>query len=87
MEQAILKNMAAIRVISGVLEIAAAFIFLRVGRVDSALRLNAMLGLVGPLVFIAVSALGIAAVAVRLPWYKIVMIVLGICLVLGGTKG
>lgn len=86
MERAILKNMATIRMISGLLEIAVAFIFLKLGRVDSALRMNAFLGLIGPLVFIVVSALGIAAIAVRLPWYKVFLISLGMVLVLIGTK-
>lgn len=86
MEWAILKNMATIRIISGLLEIAAAFIFLKMGRIDSALRMNAFLGLIGPLVFIAVSVLGIAAIAVRLPLYKVFLISLGMILVLIGTK-
>jgi hypothetical protein len=86
MERAILKNMATIRMISGLLEIAVAFIFLKMGRIDSALRMNAFLGLIGPLVFIAVSVLGIAAIAVRLPWYKVFLISLGMMLVLIGTK-
>ena len=86
MERAILNNMATIRMISGLLEIAVAFIFLKIGRVDSALRMNAFLGLVGPLVFIAVSVLGIAVIAVRMPWYKVFLISLGMVLVLVGTK-
>jgi len=86
MERAILNNMATIRMISGLLEIAVALIFLKIGRVDSALRMNAFLGLVGPLVFIAVSVLGIAAIAVRLPLYKVFLISIGMVLVLIGTK-
>lgn len=86
MERVIIKNMATIRMISGILEIAVAFIFIKIGRVDSALRMNAFLGLVGPLVFLAVSVLGIAAIAVRLPWYKVFIISLGMILVLIGTK-
>lgn len=86
MERVILNNMAMIRMISGILEIAVAFIFLKIGRVDSALRMNAFLGLVGPLVFLAVSVLGIATIAVRLPWYKVFIISLGMLLVLIGTK-
>lgn len=86
MEQTALNNMALIRVISGLLEIVVAIIFLKVGRVDSALRMNAFLGLVGPIVFILVSALGIVTIAVRLSWMKIALISLGIILVLIGTK-
>lgn len=86
MEQATVQNMALIRVISGLLEISVAVIFLKLGKVESALRMNTFLGLVGPLVFIAVSALGIATVAVKLSWPKITLICLGIILVLLGTK-
>lgn len=87
MEQAItVQNMALIRVISGLLEIVVAVIFLKLGKVESALRMNSFLGLVGPLVFIAVSALGIVAIAVKLSWLKVAIICLGIILVLVGTK-
>lgn len=86
MEQTALNNMALIRVISGLLEIVTAIIFIRLGRVDSALRLNAFLGLIGPIIFILVSALGVAAIAVKLSWMKILLISLGILLVVWGTK-
>jgi hypothetical protein len=86
MEQTVLNNMAVIRIISGLLEIATAIIFIKVGRVDSALRLNAFLGLIGPIVFILVSVLGIAAIAVKLSWVKLVLLSLGLLLVIVGTK-
>lgn len=79
-------NMALIRVVSGLLEIVVAIIFLKLGKVESALRMNSFLGLIGPLVFIAVSALGIVAIAVKLSWLKVAIICLGIILVLLGTK-
>lgn len=86
MEQPTIHNMALIRVISGLLEIATAMVIIRLGRVDAALRLNAFLGLIGPVVFILVSALGITAIAVRLSWLKLVILSLGIGLVIWGTK-
>jgi hypothetical protein len=86
MEQTVLNNMAVIRIISGLLEIATAIIFVKVGRVDSALRLNAFLGLIGPIVFILVSVLGIAAIAVKLSWVQLVLLSLGLVLVIVGTK-
>jgi hypothetical protein len=86
MEQTVITNMAVIRVISGLLEIATAIVFIKVGRVNSALRLNAFLGLIGPVVFVLVSVLGIAAIAVKLSWIKLVLLSLGIVLVMVGTK-
>jgi hypothetical protein len=86
MDQVTLNSMATIRVISGLLEIIVAFIFLKGGRVENALRMNAFLGLIGPLVFLLVSVLGVVAIAVKLSWYKMTMICLGIIMVMIGTK-
>lgn len=86
MEQTTIGNMAILRIISGLIEILAAIVFLKIGKVDTALRLNAFLGLIGPIVFILVSVLGIVALAVRLSWFKMGLISLGIILVLIGTK-
>lgn len=86
MENTSVGNMAVIRVISGLLEIGMALVFIKIGRVDTALRLNALLGLIGPLVFMAVSLLGVVAIAVKLSWLKIALTVAGLILVLWGTK-
>ncbi|HBE80436.1 MAG TPA: DUF2619 domain-containing protein [Firmicutes bacterium] len=86
MDQLTLNSMAIIRVISGLLEIAVAIIFLKGGRVENALRMNAFLGLIGPLVFLLVSALGVVAIAVKISWPKMLMICSGIILVMIGTK-
>ncbi len=81
-----LGSMATVRILSGILEIVAALIFLRLGKVETALRINAFLGLVGPLVFVVVSVLGIVAVAVRLSPPKVILLTLGTLMVLIGTK-
>lgn len=86
MEQVTLNSMATIRVISGLLEIIVAVIFLKGGRVENALRMNAFLGLIGPLVFLLVSVLGVVAIAVKLSWPKMILVCLGIFLVMVGTK-
>lgn len=78
-------GMAILRVISGLIEIVAALIIFRIGRVEAALRINSILGLVGPVVFIAVSALGVVTIAVRLTPVKIGLLVVGIVMVLLGT--
>lgn len=85
-QDAALRGMATLRIISGCLEILAALAFLRFGKVETALRLNALLGLIGPLVFVLVGVLGIVAVAVKLPPLRIACLTLGTILVLVGTK-
>jgi len=81
-----LGGMAAVRVISGIMEILAALIILRLGKVESALRINAFLGLIGTLVYVIVGVLGIFAIAVKLSPLKVIVLTLGILLVLAGTK-
>jgi len=67
------------------LEVVVAVLMLKLNRIDSALRLNALLGLVGPLVFILVSALGLVGIAETLPLHKVLLITLGVILVVLGT--
>ncbi len=86
MEKKILSHMALLRMISGIMEITAALLILRLHRVEAALRVNAVLGLLGPVFFLAVSALGIVALAVRVSPAKIMILVAGACLILWGTK-
>jgi hypothetical protein len=78
--------MAFLRVLSGLVEIVIAVIIVKSGRVDLALRLNALLGLFGPVIFILVSALGIMTIAVNLSWLKVGLLILGLILVMLGTK-
>jgi hypothetical protein len=78
--------MAMARFISGALEILAALFFLKLGSVEAALRINALLGLIGPAVFIVVSVLGIVAMAVHLTPMKLILLTSGILLVLAGTR-
>jgi hypothetical protein len=86
-EGRILSSMALLRIISGLLEIAAALLILRLQRVETALRINAFLGLVGPVIFLLVSVMGLIAVAIKLSPYKIGLVITGIILVLLGTRG
>ena len=78
--------MAFLRFFSGLLEIAAAFAFLRMGKVEVALRLNALLCLVGPLVLVLVSLLGLVSLAGRLSPAKIVLLIFGVFLILVGSR-
>lgn len=80
-------GMTLTRVLSACAELTGAFLMWRAGRVDAAMRVNAYLGLVGPLVLLTVTAIGIAGLAGRgLPVSKIVLIVMGVYLILFGTR-
>jgi hypothetical protein len=87
MEQSIVKGMAFIRLISATIEVTAVIIMWRLTTVDSALRLNSILGLVGPTIFILVSALGIAGMVVKVNPMRMAVIIIGVILVIWGTRG
>lgn len=80
------RHMALVRYISASIEITAATVMLRYGRIETALAINSALGLVGPILFAVVSALGIAGLAAgQVNVQKIGIIFLGIVLVLYGA--
>lgn len=78
----IVAGMALLRIISSAVELTAALLMLRLGKIEAALRINATLGLVGPLVMIGVTALGIAGLAHQVSYGKLALIALGVGLVL-----
>jgi hypothetical protein len=80
------RGMAAIRLLSACIEITGAILILRFGRVDTALRINGLLGLVGPTILIAVTLLGVAGLAGRIVPAKIALIFIGVYLILYGSR-
>lgn len=79
-------SMAAIRFVSSIIEFFAALLFLRSKEVEQVLRINALLGFIGPAIFAGVSFLGICAVAGRASMTKLIIIFAGVILVLIGTS-
>ncbi|HXL03467.1 MAG: YqhV family protein [Firmicutes bacterium] len=77
--------MASLRVIGAGVEIAAAILMLKVNTVETALRINAVLGLIGPVVLIAVSILGLWGLVERVSFTKLVMTLCGVILIIAGT--
>lgn len=85
-EVQVVRSMALLRLIAGSLEIAAALLMLRLGKVGTALRINAMLGLVGPMILTAVCLLGIAGLAGHISLAKLGIVGAGVLLILLGTR-
>jgi len=79
-------GMAFLRLASSIIELSAALFILRLNRVEAGLRINAVLGLVGPLIFLSVSALGIFALAGKVPSHRLAFIAVGVLLILLGTR-
>lgn len=85
-QQRIIFGMAFMRFFSASIEIIAAIIMLRLTAIQQALRVNATLGFVGPIVMISVTALGLVGLAGNLSYGKLFFIVVGICFMLYGLR-
>jgi hypothetical protein len=78
--------MAALRVLSGLLEIGAAVLIIRLSRIDTALRINGLLAVVGPTILLLGIMLGVAGLSDRLPLGRLVLIYLGAFLIFWATR-
>ncbi|WP_274365352.1 YqhV family protein [Paenibacillus thermotolerans] len=83
----IVVSMAALRVLSGSIELFAAFLIYRFNNVEKALLVNSSLALVGPLIFIAVTTLGLVGISDKISWSRLLWIGLGLsCIFFGILK-
>lgn len=80
------RSMALLRLLSGALELTAAYLMVRLGRVEDAVRINGLLGLVGPTVLLLVSLLGIGGLSAQVSWPRLGIIACGVLLILLGTR-
>ncbi|MBO8127266.1 MAG: YqhV family protein [Firmicutes bacterium] len=79
--------MAAVRFIAGMLEVCAALLMLKSGQVNKALQINAVLGMIGPLMMLTAATLGLAGIVGRVSPFKLIYIALGVLLILLATRG
>nr|WP_281891000.1 YqhV family protein [Paenibacillus sp. YYML68] len=83
----VVLSMATLRLLSGTIEIAAALFMLRVNQIDKALLINSGLALVGPLVLLSTTTIGLVGVADKLSWGKLIWVIAGVtCLFIGILK-
>jgi hypothetical protein len=80
-------GMAMFRLVSGSLEIMAALLMIRWNQVDKALLINSGLALVGPFVLLSTTAIGLAGMADKLSWGKLIWVMAGVgCVFVGILK-
>jgi hypothetical protein len=79
------RAMASVRFLSAAIEASAAFVMLR-SSLERAVGLNAVLGLVGPTIFVVVSALGVIGLAGRISALRLVLVCAGVLLVLASSR-
>ncbi len=80
------RGMALVRFLSATAELAGALLMIRANRLEDAFRINAALGLVGPLVLMLTATIGVMGLAGKLSLAKIAMIFAGVCLIFLGTR-
>lgn len=83
---AFVGTMALMRLASAAVELTAAYLMARYNRVDAALRINGLLGLVGPTILVAVSAVGLVGLADRLAPSRMLLVLAGVLLIVAGTR-
>lgn len=84
-EKAIL-GMAALRILSGSLEVLAALLILKVNEVEKALLINSGLAIVGPIILITTTTVGLLGMSDRVSLAKIAWILVGISCILIGVR-
>ncbi|GEB31608.1 MULTISPECIES: YqhV family protein [Brevibacillus] len=84
-EKAIM-GMAALRILSGSIEIVAALLILKVNQVEKALLINSGLAIVGPVILITTTTIGLLGMSDRVSFAKIAWILLGISCILIGVR-
>ncbi|WNC17119.1 YqhV family protein [Brevibacillus brevis] len=84
-EKAIL-GMAVLRMLSGSVEILAALLILKVNEVEKALLINSGLAIVGPIILISTTTIGLLGISDRVSFAKIAWILVGITCILIGVR-
>lgn len=83
-ELRVVVTMALLRLIAGTIEISAGLLMLKFGKVQVALTINGILGLIGPIVLTLVGVIGLIGLSSQLSWPKLALTGLGVlCIILG----
>lgn len=79
-------GMALLRVIAGCMDILVALLMLRYNDIEKALILNSSLALVGPIIFIIATTIGLVGLADKISLSKFLWIIFGVGCILYGIK-
>lgn len=79
-------GMAVIRFLSSMIEFTAALLFLKFGSIEKALKINAVLALVGPSVMAVVMLIGLTGLAGRISINKFFVVLAGVIIIFVGVS-
>jgi len=83
-EKALLA-MVLIRLVSGSTEILAACLMLHFNEIEKAIAINSSLALIGPLIFIITTTIGLLGIADKISFIKFIWISLGVVFIMYGV--
>jgi hypothetical protein len=78
--------MGLLRILSGSIELLAAFLILYTNQVETALKINALLAMIGPTIMIIVTSLGLIGIAGNISLTKMFLILCGVTLIFVGIN-
>lgn len=78
----VVLGMALLRIFSGSIEICAALLMLKLNNIEKALLVNSTLVLVGPIILILTTSIGLSGIAEQISYFKIFLIFIGIVCIL-----
>lgn len=78
--------MGLLRILSGMIELTAASLMIYFDRVETALKINAVLALIGPTIMILVTSLGLLGIADKVSLAKMITIISGVALIFIGLN-
>ena len=81
----ILLAMISIRIMSAIIELTAALLMYHFGHIKTAIRINAILGIIGPIILILVTFLGLIEISHNISFKKTILIALGVLLIILGS--
>jgi putative exporter of polyketide antibiotics len=84
-EKAVL-GMAFLRLLSGSIELFAAILMLKFNSVEKALVVNSSLAIVGPIILILTTSIGLLGIVEKISYMKMVWIFLGVGFIFIGVK-
>lgn len=78
--------MVLLRLLSGSVEILAAALMFKLNNIEKALFVNSSLALIGPIILIITTTVGLIGVSEKLSLFKITCVFSGVALILIGVK-
>lgn len=82
----IVFGMAMLRILSSIIEFTAAMLFLKFDSIEKALKINAVLALIGPTVMTVVMILGLVGISGKVSGGRFLIIIAGVLLIFYGVS-